>query len=427
MIDTGSIDVLLGLEVGESERHATAVTPAEKKAFGKPLLTVLPSSENASVLASGLWLCSGRHLEEESVWCEQASCAIAGQACGIRSRGVFPATYGLRMTRTTPARPVSVEAVFPELASYRGRTTRLHPRPGRPGMRDSHVGGPMLWPYGEPWPVCHEPHRPETEGYAPAEIRSARAAGVWPRSRPWLDAGAPGEDGPVPFVGLAQFFRRDIPGLAAGPDGADLVQLFRCPFTHGPHLERRYLLRWRQAAETERAERFLAAPPEVPMLRWEHELPEPCVLHPEEVDTYPWAEDDTLPAPLIDLIDAWEDAQAAEHGPDALSYQGDLSIPPGWRVGGFPSWASTGPMAIHCETCAAPMRLLLTADGYEMDASSHSWAPLEDRDPSLEGKASILSGQSIGTPTRLRFGRDRDLHVFTCLTDPRHPPQWVLS
>ncbi|WP_031154022.1 hypothetical protein [Streptomyces xanthophaeus] len=331
------------------------------------------------------------------------------------------------MTRTTPSRPVSVEAVFPELAAHRGRTTRLHPRPGQPGMRDSHVGGPILWSADEPWPVCREPHRRETEGYAPDEVRSARAAGVWPRTRPWPGAGTPGPDGPVPFVGLAQFFRRDVPGLAAGPDGADLVQLFRCPFTHGSHLERRYCLRWRRAEETERAERFLAAPPEVPLLRWEHELPEPCVLHPEEVDTYPWAEDDTLPAPLIARIDAWDDAQTAEHGADAPSYQYDLSIPPGWRVGGFPSWASTGPMAIGCASCATPMRLLLTAGSEEMDAGSHSWMPLEDRDPSMQGKASIQGGPSVAQPTRLRFGRDRDLHVFTCPTDPAHPPKWELS
>ncbi|MFE5971673.1 hypothetical protein ACFQ64_05890 [Streptomyces sp. NPDC056460] len=327
------------------------------------------------------------------------------------------------MTRTTPARPASVEAVFPELAPYRARATRLHPRPGRPGMHDSHVGGPMLWPDDEPWPLCHEPHRRESEGYAPEEIRSARAAGLRPSSRPWSTE----QDGPVPFVGLAQFFRRDIPGLACGPGGADLVQLFRCPSTHGPHLERRYRLRWRQAERTERAERFLAAPPEAPLLRWEDELPEPCVLHPEEVDTYPWAEDDTLPASLIACIDAWDDSQAAAHGPDAPSYQDDLSIPPGWRVGGYPSWASTGPMAVRCASCAGLMRLLLTAEGSEADAGSHSWVPVEDRDPTLPGRASIRGGPSVARPTRLRFGRDRDLHVFTCPADPGHAPRWVLS
>ncbi|MEU2021499.1 hypothetical protein ABZ565_04940 [Streptomyces sp. NPDC016469] len=322
---------------------------------------------------------------------------------------------------------MSVEAVFPELAPYRSRTTRLHPRPGRPGMRDSHIGGPMLWPADEPWPLCHEPHRRDTEGYAPEEIRGARAAGAWPPSRPWPRAESAGEDGPGPFMGLAQFFRRDIPGLACGPDGADLVQLFRCPFTHGPLLERRYHLRWRQAARSGQAEHFLTAPPRVPLLRWEHELPAPCVLHPEGVDTYPWAENDTLPESLIARIDAWDDAQEAEHGPDAPNYQYDLSIPPGWRVGGYPSWASTGPMVIDCASCDTPMELLLTADGCEMDGGSHSWPPLEDRDPLLKGKASIRGGVSVTQPTRLRFGRDRDLHVFVCSEEPGHAPRWVLA
>ncbi|MFF7209578.1 hypothetical protein ACFZAU_03455 [Streptomyces sp. NPDC008238] len=331
------------------------------------------------------------------------------------------------MTRTTPARPVSVEAVFPELAAHRGRTTRLHPRPGRPGRHDSHVGGPMLWPEGEPWPVCPEPHRPETKGYAPEDIRRARAADTWPPQRPWPGTAAPGEDGPVPFVGLAQIFRRDVPALASGPGGADLVQLFRCPFTHGPYLERRYHLRWRRSAEAERAGQHLSTAPEVPLLPWEHELPEPCVLHPEEVDTYPWAEGDALPAALIARIDAWDDAQVPEGGRDALSYQSDLSVPPGWRVGGFPSWASTGPMTVDCGSCAAPMRLLLTAAGHETDAAPHSWVPLEDRDPATHGTGPIRGGRAVASPTRLRFGRDRDLHVFICPAGPAHPPRWVLS
>ncbi|WP_435191768.1 hypothetical protein [Streptomyces sp. bgisy126] len=167
----------------------------------------------------------------------------------------------------------------------------------------------------------------------------------------------------MPFVALAQLFGRDVPGPIAGPGGADLVQRFRCPFTHSPYLERRCLPQRRWTAQTEQADHFLAAVPEVPLLRWEDELPESCVVHPEEVDTCPWAEDDTLPAALIARIDAWDDAQTAEGGRDALSYQGALSIPPGWRVGGFPGWASTGPMDITCASCAVPMRLLLTAGG----------------------------------------------------------------
>ncbi|MFJ1712828.1 transposase [Streptomyces sp. NPDC086796] len=37
MIDTEDIDVFLGLDAGKGEHHATAVTPADKKAFGMRL------------------------------------------------------------------------------------------------------------------------------------------------------------------------------------------------------------------------------------------------------------------------------------------------------------------------------------------------------------------------------------------------------
>lgn len=83
-------------------------------------------------------------------------------------------------------------------------------------------------------------------------------------------------------------------------------------------------------------------------------------------------------------------------------------------------------MAVDCATCAMPMRLLLTADSYETDGGSHSWIPLEDRGTALPGQASIRA-RAVAQPTRLRFGRGRDLHVFTCPTDPGHPPRWALS
>ncbi|MFG3040950.1 hypothetical protein ACGFYZ_29025 [Streptomyces sp. NPDC048330] len=342
------------------------------------------------------------------------------------------------MTRTTPARPVDVEALFPELAAHRGTTTRLHPRRGRPGVRDSHIGGPMLWPADEPWPTCDEVHGPVTEGYVPDEIRRARAEAVRAEkrraeTRPAAHrspsgAGTPKPYAPpVPLVALAQLFRRDVPDLAAGPDGEDLVQLFRCPLPHGLHLEARYHLRWRRAGDAERAVDLLATPPEVPLLPSEEELPEPCVTHPERVTTYPWAEDDTLPAALIARIDAWDDAMTAAHGRDARCYQYDLSIPPGWRVGGFPTWASTGPMTLHCTACAAPMHLLLTADGYETDGGTRSWIPLEDREPDSADPTRAGCPPAVVTPTRLRFGRDRDLHVLLCQADGGHPPRWVLT
>lgn len=42
MIDTGDIEVFLGLDVGKGEHHATAVTSAGKKAFDKRLPNTEP-------------------------------------------------------------------------------------------------------------------------------------------------------------------------------------------------------------------------------------------------------------------------------------------------------------------------------------------------------------------------------------------------
>ncbi|WP_189047046.1 hypothetical protein [Micromonospora sonchi] len=58
------------------------------------------------------------------------------------------------MTRTAAPRPVDIALLFPELGEYAATATRLHPRPGTPTAVDSSVGGPLLWPAGEPWPVC---------------------------------------------------------------------------------------------------------------------------------------------------------------------------------------------------------------------------------------------------------------------------------
>ncbi|WP_035839052.1 hypothetical protein [Kitasatospora azatica] len=64
---------------------------------------------------------------------------------------------------TTPARPVDILVVFPELAVYAKDATRLHPRRGVSAPGASSVAGPMLWPAGEAWPTCQLPHMVEIE------------------------------------------------------------------------------------------------------------------------------------------------------------------------------------------------------------------------------------------------------------------------
>ncbi|MEU1077265.1 MULTISPECIES: hypothetical protein [unclassified Streptomyces] len=340
------------------------------------------------------------------------------------------------MTRTTPPRPLDVEVLFPELAACRGTTTRLHPRPGSPQMSASSVGGPMLWPADEPWPVCGEAHG-RGRGRRPADIHRYRRilTAAWARERNpgpteeerellaelRLEHRLPeaSETDPLPMIGLAQLYRRDVPDLPAKPDNCDLLQVFWCPFNaHGPsRYDLELHLRWRRSWEVGEV---LSAPPQPPVVGSDGFVPEPCVLHPEQVVSYPFA--GLLPEELCARLDAWEEAQeqdadqlANENAVDPVSYQYDLSIPPGWRVGGFASWHKTDPYPMDCRTCRTPMHLLLTIDSSEWDGGSGSWKPLEDRD---------LLTHRYATPTGVTVGRFGELNVFACPTDPDHPHHW---
>ncbi|MFF8508585.1 hypothetical protein ACF064_10895 [Streptomyces sp. NPDC015492] len=344
------------------------------------------------------------------------------------------------MTRTTPPRPLDVEALFPELAAHRGTTTRLHPRPGRPGVSDSSVGGPLLWPADEPWPVCTEAHE-RGRGRRPADIRRGREVMAAAHARTPYEGlteeerrivgelerehrvtGA-GETDPVPMIGLAQLYAKDVPDLPAGPAGTDLLQVFWCPFdAHGPTGHGMSLdVRWRRASEVTDP---LTTPPVPEVVGYEGYVPEPCVLHPEQVATYPFA--GLLPEELCERIHAWEEAleeeaeerEDGEEEDDPVGYQYDLSIPPGWRAGGYASWHATDPYAMDCATCATPMDLLLTVDSSEWDGGSGSWTPLEEQG---------LHPSVAALPTAVVAGNHGELNVFACPADPGHPARWSVQ
>jgi hypothetical protein len=87
----------------------------------------------------------------------------------------------LRITRhiNTPPPPLDISTVFPELSALAAPTVRLHPRAGRPGIRASSLGGPLLWPAGEPWPVCTRRHLNQQLVEVPREITSWDEADAW--------------------------------------------------------------------------------------------------------------------------------------------------------------------------------------------------------------------------------------------------------
>ncbi|CAM5462280.1 hypothetical protein [Streptomyces badius] len=339
------------------------------------------------------------------------------------------------MTRSTPPRPVHIEGLFPKLGAFRGVTTRLHPRPGQADASVSSVGGPLLWPADEPWPVCAEPHK-RSRGHRIPDIRRKRQvlADAWARDVPTEDErvlitelGRRHRDqdiadtDPIPLTGLVQLYRRDVPGLAPGPDGCDLLQVLWCPFeAHGP--SRHSLaphVRWRRSDQVRVP---LDASPQPTLVGFEGSVAEPCVLHPEQVVTYPYA--GSLPARLEKKIAAWEEKEerkAEKRGPDdeLVTYHHDLSIPQGCRVGGFPSWHTTDPHPMNCVTCAAPMLLLLTIDSNEWDGASGSWMPIEER--------AVPEHLRDRRPTKLDVGRDGLLNILACPTEPGHPHRWSLQ
>ncbi|MFJ7911340.1 hypothetical protein [Kitasatospora sp. NPDC096204] len=138
--------------------------------------------------------------------------------------------------------------------------------------------------------------------------------------------------------------------------------------------------------------------------------------------SYPFA--GLLPEELCARLDAWDESQeeamrsADEIAAHAVGYQYDLSIPPGWRVGGFASWHATDPYPMDCRTCRTPMHLLLTIDSSEWDGGSGSWKPLENRN---------LPAHRSATPTKVVVGRFGELNVFACPIDSNHPHCWSIQ
>jgi hypothetical protein len=115
-------------------------------------------------------------------------------------------------------------------------------------------------------------------------------------------------------------------------------------------------------------------------------------------------------------IEEWEeqieeetDEESANRG-HFLSYDGDHSIAPGWKVGGYATWGVTGPYAIDC-SCETPMDLLLAINFAEW-GGTNSWVPLEDRE--------LIGTYDANIPTQVTVGRGGSLNVFVCPADPAH-------
>ncbi|MFI0742790.1 hypothetical protein ACH4PU_32615 [Streptomyces sp. NPDC021100] len=315
-----------------------------------------------------------------------------------------------------PASTESLIAEVPAFAAHARTATLLRPSEGTPGVRESSVGGPLLWPADEPWPVCRAPHAVQVSEKLTDEEReiwqridramkerarlnpsgvyevtkeealiqqqimagaSALDMIAWERTRWVQDTSGPG----VPMVPVLQLYARDVPSALPWPDGVDVLQMLWCPTEHSdppgqPHYWGPMVtLRYRSSSEVE----AVLDPPR-PDRADRGYLPRPCVLDPVEVTDLPDRED--LPAGLHAEGERWAEARGAE-------YHRTLACRPGWKAGGWPSWHLTDLIPIDC-TCGTRMQLFLTVDS-------------SDDGPDV------------------CVGRYGELRAFTCPTDPTHP------
>lgn len=297
------------------------------------------------------------------------------------------------MVRTTPERPVDLTALFPGLAEYARTATRLHPRAGAPTVRDSSVGGPLLWPAGEPWPRCPDTHEAH-DGWT---------------------------------VALAQLYVRDIPGLS-GPPGTDLLQVLWCPFDHGEGPA--VTLRWRLASAVDLV---LDDPPQPAAIGCPEYLPEPCVLHPEQITEFPRAVQlfEELDPDLCEQIAAWsrradgispEDSEAEVPWEDAGRYDA-ISATATWKTGGWPFWSFRDPWPIHCAACDATMAPLLQVGSGEWFDDLDYWTPVEDL---ADIHAGSLAPGTHGNPPQISLAHGYRLQIYVCPDSADHPHQQVL-
>jgi hypothetical protein len=328
----------------------------------------------------------------------------------------------LRVTEqiSTPGPPFDITTVFPELAGFAKTTFRLHPRPGRPDVRDSSLGGPLLWPADEPWPACTAAHAGEREIPVPPDITTWAEARVWGRQNRVAvtfhhrdgsitarvsDPRPP--DPPCPLVGVLQLYARDVPDLPF-PDSTDLLQVLWCPNNHdAPWYGPRPEAFWRRAADVTDVLRHPPEPVFDHSLNAKNYDPVPCLLHPEPVTEYPDTQD--LPPALRGRVEEWDrrDDDDAPH-----LYWSSLSTAPGTKLLGHPRWYQ-GPRWPACE-CGRRMRHLATISSEELGAGRR-WLPDDD------GEDPPSAFPRNYAPHGILIGDVGDMYLFTCDACPDRP------
>jgi hypothetical protein len=356
------------------------------------------------------------------------------------------------MVDTVPPERDRLLAQFPELAQYARPAVRLHPRPGEASAHSSSVGGPLLWPAEEPWPVCGREHEIEIErlvevsdqeaeagyrqrrrrveaqhahrvGHLPEDQlaklreREERVLAQVPRRahRRLVRSGGGRFPDPVVLAPVVQVFRRDAPMLPF-PDGADLLQILWCPGLHEDMLPLP-VIRWRRTVDLAAA---TACRPELNHVRWDTWRITACEVHPEAVVDYPPIcypdVNGELSSGRCGILPAGTEERLQERerllGACEEAYY-RLASAPGWKLGG---WQSPRLDADHLRTCAcgAPMDPLLQIDRTELLGN---WTPRDEPDFDWGDPE---EWRRSGGPSGIILTPDGLYWILLCSADARH-------
>lgn len=292
------------------------------------------------------------------------------------------------MARIIPSSPCEVEVLIPELAGLARETSLLYPRRGSPGVGESSLGGPLLWPAGEPWPMCaapghYKPLRKPTEVVGPE---------------------------PVAMVPVLQIYARDLPHIPF-PEGADLLQIVWCPLIHEDQGAARPQLYWR--SESEVAAGDLLLDPPRPYEYEEDFVPRACVVSPTRAVEYPnWDLPKGLGQALAERFDELEARLGFSYFDVATTNQS--------KVGGYPGW--TQPPDWPVCACGQRMEHLLSITATE--PTGGRWLPLDEHPAGsqepvwrLEAEPSVES--RIGH--EMWMGDLGGMYFFVCRSCPGMP------
>lgn len=284
----------------------------------------------------------------------------------------------------TPPPPSDITAIFSELRGYERTATMLHPHPGQPGVRESSVGGPLLWPADEPWPKAHQPG-----------------------------------GGTIPLVAVLQLWVRDFPDLPH-PDGLDVLQILWCPddsvdafemdhFRTAPPDEE-FMVVWRRSGDVDEVLTDVPHPGE-DQIFLDGYVPVPCVLAAEQVTEFP---------PAWVLGRAFHDQVTRRDDELGTSYDSVRSFADGSKVGGWPADSNIGGPYFGAFTCACGNSLstLLSLASTEVTHTNRTTTTTYLVPPADEPR-----GPECGEPTGLVLGNWTNLQLFYCAVSWDHPVQ----